>query len=412
MRAVAHRVDLVVWTRSAAVAPPKSESAAGHRSKRDDDAGDRTRDLARPAAVSKRRFRASFASMSTRNVRRRLEQFLANPSCEANAASVALDVPMRAVAESEGHSEREAQSPYALRRGATFESALFDDEAQELRVALAQRRVLPSEEAIVHDLRLTRNRGPSMKTLDHARAAFGWWIGQANEQPRVAHVFIAPAIVGPAQEVIGEGILAPDLVIAHPVERGETRWELEIGEIKVYPDRGGHTDVADLAATRTQAGLYLFALRQWLANVAPAIAVRRTGFLVLSWAGTNRPSVHAEEDLEFRARAAERAIEQLRARPLPLTRERTSVQQALVAISRAPTNYREACLSFCPRAAVCHRAACAQQAPQALGDGAANALGEIDLARANALIDGAHTPANDSEQALAKRFASLARLVS
>lgn len=350
--------------------------------------------------------------MSTRNVRRRLEQFLANPSCQANAQSVALDVPMRAVAESEGHSEREAQSPYALRRGATFESALFDNEAQELRVALAKRRVLSSEDAIVHDLRLTRNRGPSMKTLDQSRASFARWIINAEDQPRVAHVFIAPAIDGPAREVLGEGILAPDLIIAHPVERGAATWELEIGEIKVYPDRGGHTDVADLAAARSQAGLYLFALRQWLARVAPSVLARRTGVLVLSWAGTNRPSVHAGEDLEFRARAAERAIDQLRAIAQRTAPAPPAVRRSLAVVSEAPTDYREACLSFCPRAARCHRDACERQAPRALGDSAANALGELDLARAYALIDGAELPANDSEQALAKRFASLARLVS
>jgi hypothetical protein len=45
--------------------------------------------------------------MSTRNVRRRLDQFLQNPSCEANALSVAMDMPMRDVAAHDGDPTRE-----------------------------------------------------------------------------------------------------------------------------------------------------------------------------------------------------------------------------------------------------------------------------------------------------------------
>lgn len=350
--------------------------------------------------------------MSTRNVRRRLEPFLANPSCAANACAVVLDVPMAAVAESEGHFEREAQSPYALRRGALFERALFADGARELRAALARSGVLASEDAVVIDLRLTRNQGPHAKTLDQARASFAWWLAQSSEHERKTHLFIAPAMTGPAPEVLGDGILAPDIVIAHPVDRGATRWALEIGEIKVYPDRGGYTDTTDLGATRAQAGLYLLALRAALGPVAPVVTVNRMGFLVLSWAGTNRPSVRPAEDLEFRARAAERSIERLRAIAGGVPRVAHDVRRALAVISAAPTEYREQCLSFCARAALCQRTACEQSDPRALGDAASRALSGVTINRARAVIDGASAPANEREAALARRFASIARLVS
>lgn len=322
--------------------------------------------------------------------------------------SVAMDVPMREVAAQEGDPAREAQSPYALRRGALFEKALFDNEAESLRTALAKSNVIPSEQAVVIDLRLTRNQGPSMKNLDMARDAFAQWIRDSRDRAEKTHIFLAPAIDAPARDVLGEGILAPDIVVAHPM--GDGRWQLEIGEVKVYPDRGGHTDTSDLAATRSQAGLYLFALRTALATHA-AVTVRRSGFLVLSWAGTNRPSVRSGEDLEFRARAAERGIAQLREAVASIAPMPAEPTKRLSVISQASTSYREACISFCARASSCHRAACEQGAPSALGDAATSALRGVDLRRAAELMDGG-APANEREAAVARRFAQLRALVS
>ena len=293
--------------------------------------------------------------MSTRNVRRRLDQFLQNPSCEANALSVAMDMPMRDVAAHDGDPTREAQSPYALRRGAIFENALFENDAESLRVALAKAGVIASEQAIVVDLRLTRNQGPSMKNLDMARDAFALWLGGERDRAKKTHIFLAPAIDAPARDVLGDGILAPDIVVAHPV--GDDRWELEIGEVKVYPDRGGHTDTSNLAATRSQAGLYVFALKTALASHT-TITVRRAGFLVLSWAGTNRPSIRSGEDLEFRARAAERGIARLREAFASIAAPPEEPKRRLSVISQANTAYREACIAFCARASHCHRTAC------------------------------------------------------
>lgn len=344
--------------------------------------------------------------------------------------SVAMDVAMRDVAEVEGDPSREAQSPYALRRGALFENALFDEDAEPLRSALARANVIPSEQAVVIDLRLTRNQGPSMKNLDMARRAFTQWIDGERARPEKTHIFLAPAIDAPTRDprhalmhdaltltaretvgqgcAIGEGIVAPDIVVAHPM--GDDRWELEIGEVKVYPDRGGHTDTSDLAATRSQAGLYLFALRTALAR-HPTITVRRTGFLVLSWAGTNRPSVRSGEDLEFRARAAERGIAQLREALASIAAPPTEPKKRLSVISQANTAYREACISFCARATRCHREACEQGSPSALGDAAASALRDVALDQAVELIRG-QTPSNEREAAVSRRFGQLRALVS
>ena len=372
--------------------------------------------------------------MSTRDVRRRLEQFLQNPSCEANTLSVAMDVAMRDVVAAEGESSRESQSPYALRRGALFEKALFDRDAEALRCALARANVIPSEQAVVIDLRLTRNQGPSMKNLDMARNAFAQWIHGERERAEKTHIFLAPAIDAPTGDApspidqplqrhhtsltkqertgpactIGEGILAPDIVVAHPM--GDDRWELEIGEVKVYPDRGGHTDTSNLAATRSQAGLYLFALRTLLATHR-SLSVRRTGFLVLSWAGTNSPSIRSGEDLEFRARAAERGIAQLREAVASIAAPPSEPTKRLSLISQANTAYREACISFCARATQCHRAACELGSPSALGDDATSALRGVALDRAAEIING-QPPSNDHEAAVARRFEQLRALVS
>jgi hypothetical protein len=273
--------------------------------------------------------------------------------------------------------------------------------------------VLPSEDAVIVDLRLTRSGGPSAETLDDARDAFARWIANAAAEPQTPHVFIAPAIDAPARDVLGEGILAPDIIVAHPCSNG--RWELEIGEVKVYPDRGGHTDTNDLAATRSQAGLYLLALEGALAMWGVSdVTARERGFLVLSWAGSNTPSVRSGESLAFRARAAARGIERLRqaaAALSPVTAGAKDRAKGLAVIAAAATEYREACVSFCPRAGLCHRRACDAQAPTSLGDAAETALRGVDLSRAFALASG-DPPANDREAVIVEQLAPLRALLA
>lgn len=342
------------------------------------------------------------------HVRRRLEQVLQNPQCGANVRSALLDVPMRELAAAEGVVAKEAQSPFALGRGQTFERTLLEDDAARLREGLVKANLLTHlEELTVVDLRPSALQGKPSEKLARSRDLFARWLADAESAPRRAHLFLSPGLDAPARDLLGEGVLLPDVLLATP--RPERGWLLRLGELKVYPDRGGHTDAAELAGTRRQAGLYLFALQQTLRALAkPELAASPECFLVLSKAGRNQASVHAGEDLTFQARASSRDLERLRglAAELPAPESLAQPESRLEALAAAPTSYRESCLSFCARAESCHARACTAANPSVLGDGAAKLLGATSLSRAAELAQGA--AAQDArEKALGKRLHAL-----
>ena len=58
--------------------------------------------------------------------------------------------------------------------------------------------------------------------------------------------------------MLPETILVADVVAVTYEKRTPL---LAVGEIKTYPDRGGHTDGGELAQARAQAGVYVHGLR-------------------------------------------------------------------------------------------------------------------------------------------------------
>ena len=98
---------------------------------------------------------------------------------------------------------------------------------------------------------------------------------------------------------------------------------LYVGEVKVYPDRGGHTDASELASARAQAGIYLHGLDLVVEalGVDKKVDVCREGFLVLTRPGSNFPSVRAGEDLRYQAERAKRGFELLESAAESLDKE-------------------------------------------------------------------------------------------
>ena len=70
---------------------------------------------------------------------------------------------------------------------------------------------------------------------------------------------------------------------------------------------------------------------------------------------------------------------------------------------RAETEYSEACLRFCDRASQCHAAALEEGNPAVLGDEVRRFLGDVDLGRAVALLDGGG-PRTAGEKDLVRRL--------
>jgi hypothetical protein len=351
-----------------------------------------------------------------RDTRRRLDQFIANPGCSANVISAVHDIPMADVARSLGIETKTGQSPFAIGRGVTFERTLYADEAERLRGALVAAGVLAAGSAGFVDLRLRANGG-AIADLDEARERFGALLvrfAAATDEERAVlpTIIAAPALRIPGRSILPDGMFAVDVVTVHGDPR-PAPVTLRVGEIKVYPDRGGYTDPHELASTRAQAGIYVHALRLAIdgAGVGGAVHVDDHGFLVLTKPGSNTPSIRAHEDLRYQAERAAAAFERLRtaaAEALPIEDDGGPDVPAarLAAVRDAPTAYDEACVSFCELESRCHARAAIAGDGAVLGRDAARFLGAIALPRAAALLDGA-SPANAAEHDFLRRVAEV-----
>lgn len=347
------------------------------------------------------------SSPKRRNTRLRFEQWAHNPACEANTVSAVLGISMAEVVRAEGVPPTMGQSPFAIMRGNQFERALFRDDARRIREALVEEHVLPAGPTPFCDLRTRKSGGP-LRKLDVALRETATLLRRIAEAGSAGDSSL-PAIVAGATICIPGGMMLPEAVLVLDVL--VVRYDgalptLVVGEVKTYPDRGGHTDGGQLATARAQAGVYVHGLQLALAEfgLADRIVVSTTGFLVFSRPGYNLPSVRAGEDLRYQARRAERGFARLRAAAATLAGigEGSTASDAIGRVLAADCAYDEACVSFCDRAAACHARALERGDPAALGGDVARFLNGIDLHRAVALLSGV-APANAAEADLVRR---------
>jgi hypothetical protein len=349
-----------------------------------------------------------------RDLRRRIDQFVANPRCDANVRAVVHDVSMRDVARrdlpADHPSLREGQSPFALARGVQFEKALYAPPTRILE-ALVKAGVLPARHGEVLDLRL-RAHGGALPTLDAAATAFNSVLrGLAKTSPDVEADEVPAVILAPAMRLDGapllpHGMFAADLIAVRLSEHAP-RVRLHVGEVKVYPDRGGHTDRTQLASARAQAGLYVHALRRTIDALAlgASVQVEDAGFLVLAKPSSNLPSVRWPEDLRWQARRAEDWWARLASVATQVLAEGVVAddEAKVAAVCAAETAYEEGCVSFCPRAPVCRQKALAAGDAAVLGADVASLVGNVSLIRAEALLRGVAKPVTSAEKALLAR---------
>jgi hypothetical protein len=321
---------------------------------------------------------------STQDTRRRFEQWARNPRCTANAVSAILNIPMADVAKREGARSPTGQSPFALARGQGFERAIFRDDAKTLRDELESSGVLPTGSSGFADFRMKRGGGP-FNSIDNALDATIAWLD------RVAAGTSRECIAAGTTIRIPGGVMLPEATLcidALAVDRSDRVPRLVVGEIKVYPDRGGYTDPVQLSTSRAQAGMYVHGLRLVVEELglAERLRVHDRGFLVLSRSGTNRIRVRANEDL---AGQAERARLGLAA--LSDTAQSMNLRNGLSldVVQQANVRYCETCLSFCERAEICRERARTAGEGSILGDEVQRFLGEVSLARVAELARGA-----------------------
>lgn len=341
-----------------------------------------------------------------RNTRGRFEQWAKNPTCEANTLSAVHNVRLDAAARAVGLAASFGQSPFAIARGNTFEAGLFYDDAARLRVALERKACLPAGSSGLLDLRLRMNGGRKIGSVDQALQLTKAWLDRLAREPDGAESIVAaPMIKIPKGVMLPEALLIVDVVTVVVVD-GRAR--ISVGEIKVFPDRGGHTDPRQLATARAQAGVYRHALELAVQalGLADDVDVAPDGFLVFTWPGSNAPSVRAGEDLTYQAIRAQRGFDRLEEVAQALVREDDFAADDPALVQRvleAPTDYAEGCLAFCDLAPRCHQRAVEADAPVLLGDEAERLLGETTINRALELMNGA-APQDVREQDLQRQL--------
>lgn len=340
-----------------------------------------------------------------RNTRARFEQWAKNPACQANTISAVHNIRMDGVAEAAGLEPTFGQSPFALARGETFERSLFYNDGERILEALIEKEVVPSGASGFADFRIGMNGGP-LASLDAAIAETKHFVASVAAGSEHRSVVASATVRIPKGIMLPEAVLILD-VLAIRYDRG--RPEIVVGEVKTYPDRGGHTSAGDLASARAQAGLYVHALQLLVdqLGVADDVVVRTDGFLVLTRPGSNLPSIRPGEDLKYQAERARRGFDLLERAALGLPPFDPVGDDPEAAVLAAATSYSEACVSFCDLMPRCHAAAEAAGDPAVLGDDVTRFLGDLSLHRAVALLDG-DQPATDAERDLLRRIAEVA----
>ena len=342
-----------------------------------------------------------------RNTRGRFEQWAKNPTCEANTLSAVHNVRLDKAAEKAGLDVSFGQSPFAIARGNRFEAGLFFDDAQKLRAALERRGCLPGGSTGFLDLRLKMNGGSRVTSVDQALRDTEDWLRRIAAAPPGAEAIVAaPMIRIPRGVILPEALLIVDAVTVTTTVDGLPR--VTVGEVKVFPDRGGHTDPQQLASARAQAGVYEHAMRLAVGAIGLAddIDIATHGFLVFTWPGSNSPSIRPNEDLTYQAIRAERGFDRLEQVAAGIVRDDDFSSDNPTLIRRvldAPSDYSETCLSFCDLAPRCHARALAADDPIVLGGEVARFLGETTISRALELMAGVE-PSDDREADLQRQL--------
>src|SRR5688572_23189747 len=129
--------------------------------------------------------------------------------------------------------------------------------------ALRESGVVPQSAAGLVDLRLRMNGG-HLHSLDQSLVETASVLRQAVRTKHRGPWLVAGATVKvPGGVMLPEAILVLDALV---IDRRDLPLTLVVGEIKTYPDRGGYTDVKELATARAQAGVYVHGLQLVIAE--------------------------------------------------------------------------------------------------------------------------------------------------
>ena len=350
--------------------------------------------------------------VSSVNTRVRFEQWAKNPTCEANTVSAVLNVPLGKVAVKLGFEDKKQLPPFAIARGLTFEKYLFEDDANRLLKAMTYQKMLSETEDVEFiDFRhqgnlqgLSRSAERSLELSDDFLQSLAK--GSQTRKTKIVSGLIIKLAKG---VMLPEATLILDCLVASWDNKDPNpRWSLKVGEIKIFPDRGGYTDPNQISSARAQAGVYKHALDQWVEEngIGSTFRVEETGFLVFTWPGSTLPVVRPNEDLASqaeRARAGFDRMDEIASRVLTGQEEQYRPDEYVDWVAHSKTNFREACWEFCDLAERCQDQALRDSRAIFLGTDAARLLGTVPMDRALALMNGSK-PGTEFEESLVSQL--------
>lgn len=350
--------------------------------------------------------------VSAINTRVRFEQWAKNPTCEANTVSAVLNVPTGLVAEKMGFKNQKQLPPFAIARGLAFEKYLFQDDAKKILSAMIQQKMISVDESVEFiDYRHQGNLQGLSKSAERSAELSKIFLESLvlKKASRVPKLVTGVTIKLAKGVMLPEATLILDCLLATWDETIETpRWRLKVGEIKIFPDRGGYTDPSQISSARAQAGVYKHALEEWaLENkVQKALSVDDFGFLVFTWPGSTFPVLRPNEDLRSQAQRAKDGFNRMDlvgSRVINSKAGEYDPEEYVDWVAHSKTNFREACWEFCDLARRCQDQALEDGRGVFLGTDTSRLLGETKLERALELMDGAE-PNTDFESELVARL--------
>jgi hypothetical protein len=349
--------------------------------------------------------------VSAINTRVRFEQWAKNPTCEANTVSAVLNVPTGLVAEKLGFQNQKQQPPFAIARGLAFEKYLFQDDAKVILGAMVQQKMVEPDEAVEFlDYRHQGNLQGLSRSAERSAELSKIFLEslvlkKADTNPKLVTgitIKLAKGVMLPEATLILDCLLATwDESLDIP------RWRLKVGEIKIFPDRGGYTDPSQISSARAQAGVYKHALEEWAIEnkVQKSLHVDDHGFLVFTWPGSTFPVLRPNEDLRSQAQRAKDGFSRMDtvgSQVIYSNAAEYDPEQYVDWVAHSKTNFREACWEFCDLARRCQDNALEDGRAVFLGTDPSRLLGETSVSRALALMDGAEPTSEFETELVAK----------
>jgi hypothetical protein len=268
----------------------------------------------------------SVVASSKSSQRERLEQWSINPDCEINSSSSILNVPLTEVAILRANLDIEANLEtvpprssafplFASSLGNEFESLLFDGNPSLVEKLLKDAAILENEFQVKVKRKPAGYDEAGLSTEEIVQQSLDSLVRIAKSKPGQA--FIINGFSIPGTSIQPESYLEIDALIAVP-NGADSTIDLMVGEVKVYPDKAGRTPAQKTSNTRSQAGLYLYILKNWLeelTNSYPELSrleVSEKAILFFQDIATGIPKITSVESLHYHYLRSEVAIKNMR----------------------------------------------------------------------------------------------------